>query len=137
MHYLLPEHTGSLDAGTARRALTGFFLTGLLVSLPGALLPAWGHHIETNFMLVAAYFFCLNLGILVAMRISQAVLPKKGIGFVLQLATAIALVALLLLGFTSTPLLAKEWRALGLFGIGFSRVQQYGRVSGDRFNLPS
>ena len=120
MAYLLPENTGSLDSGTARRALMAFFLTGLLLALPGALLPAWGHHIETNFLLVAGYFFCLNVGILAAMRISLVILPKKGIGFVLLMATGISLMSLLFLGFASTQLLAREWRMLGLFGVGLA-----------------
>ena len=76
MSYLLPKHTGTLDSETARRALLGFFLSGLLVSLPGSLLPAWGHHLQSSFLWVAFYFFILNLGFVLAVQAAHWALPN-------------------------------------------------------------
>lgn len=120
MPYLLPRHTGALNAGTARRALLGFFLSGLLVGLPGALLPAWGHHLQSSFLWVAFYFFSLNFGVLLANLIAQLALPRFGTGAVLSLAALIGAISLGALAFTSTPMSGQTLRAFGLFGAGIA-----------------
>ncbi len=120
MPYLLPKHTGTLDAATARRALVGFFLSGVLVSLPGSLLPAWGHHLQSGFLWVAFYFFSLNLGFLIAVQAAQMALPRFGTGFILKAAALIGAISLGLLAFASAPMIDPSWRAVGLFGAGMS-----------------
>jgi len=45
-----------LQAGTARKALAGFFLSGLLFSFLGVIQPAWEHHISGDFVTVGYYF---------------------------------------------------------------------------------
>ena len=120
MPYLLPKRTGTLDSETARRALLGFFLSGLLVSLPGSLLPAWGHHLQSGFLWVAFYFFSLNLGFLLAVQAAHWALPKYGTGYILTTASVLGTVSLVALAFASVPMMDPAFRALGLFGAGMA-----------------
>ena len=103
----------------SRRALSGFFVSGILVSFPGAILPAWGHHVDSNFITIGYYFLSLNLGILAAVRAAHALLPLKGIRFVLSVGSAIACVAFLYLAAVGPPS-PPIWRYFGLFLLGGS-----------------
>ena len=118
MSHLLPRHTGTLNAGTSRRALLGFFLSGLLVGLPGALLPAWGHHLQSSFLWVAFYFFSLNFGILLANLAAQIALPRLGTSTVLTLAALVGTISIATLAYTSEPMSNQTLRAFALFGAG-------------------
>src|SRR5437899_2431678 len=35
-----------------RRALSGFFVSGILISFLGAILPGWGYHVDPNFVTI-------------------------------------------------------------------------------------
>jgi hypothetical protein len=38
----------SLVTGAGRKALAGFFLSGLLFAFPGAIMAAWQHHVSQD-----------------------------------------------------------------------------------------
>jgi fucose permease len=89
----------------------------MLLSFLGALLPAWGYHIETNFLLVGNYFLSLNLGVLVGARAAYPIISRKGISFNLVVGCGLATGAMFLLAVVGPP--ASPWlRILGLFLTG-------------------
>ena len=65
-----------LNASQSRRALSAFLLFGIITSALGAFLPAWGYHLNSNFITVGNYFLVLNAGLLLAVR-SAFVLTKN------------------------------------------------------------
>ncbi|MGI8741591.1 MAG: MFS transporter [Bryobacteraceae bacterium] len=122
MHRLGSRTTAGGRAGetaAARRALSGFFLFGLLMSLLGALLPLWGYHLESRFITVGNYFLSLGAGFLIAVKTGPLLVRRKGIRFPMVLASSAACGALLILAFTSSPSWS-VWKPVGLLGIGLS-----------------
>ncbi len=106
-----------LDIAENRRALAGFFVSGILVSFLGAILPAWRHHVDFHFLTIGYYFLSLNLGILAAVRVGHTILPKKGVRFGLVLGSMLACVAFLYLAAVGPPW-NPLWRYGGLFVLG-------------------
>ncbi len=92
-----------LHASSARRALSGLCLSGLLASLLGAILPAWGYHLQFLFSTVGYYFLSVALGVTASVEVSRRLLSRKGISFVLTLACSLACGALAFLAFTPPP----------------------------------
>ena len=112
----LPD-SDMLHAAASRRALAGFFVSGLLMAFPGAILPAWGYHLTSDFLAVGNYFLSMNLGLLASMRIAIWLLPRKGISYVLVLACGLAFASLIVLGLASPP--EPVWyRLVAFFGMG-------------------
>lgn len=111
--------SASLHAASGRRALGGFFLSGLLLSLLGAILPTWGYHLHSDHLTVALYFLFLNFGVYCAFHFTQWLLPRRGVRFVLALGSAVAATALIYLASVSGPV-PPSLRMAGLFGIGLS-----------------
>ena len=109
----------TLDASEGRRSLSGFLISGILMSFLGAILPAWGYHLKADFKEVGDYFLCLNLGFLLSVGFAHLLLPRKGVKFTLVLANALACGAFLYLaaGTAQTPAV---WRFFGLLWIGVS-----------------
>lgn len=106
-----------LHAATARRAVSGFFLSGILIAFVGAVLPAWGHHLKSDFLTVGNYFLFLNAGILAASQAARRLLPKRGIRFALVLSSSVASGGFLVLA--AIPGAASPaWRMLGIFILG-------------------
>ena len=111
------EPTSSLHASASRRALAGFFVSGLLLSFLGAILPAWGYHLRPHFVTVGLYFLSVDAGIVAAVRCSRWALTNRGTGGTLVIACVIAFASLLALSLTTPP--APEWtRVPGLIGLG-------------------
>ncbi len=106
-----------LDARTARAAFSGFFLAGLLMSLLGAILPAWGYTLRSDFSRAGFHFLAMAAGILLAVTLSNRIVPRKGASFILALAAGTACGALLYLAAVSPPV-SSWWRSLGLFFLG-------------------
>ncbi len=102
-----------------RWALGGFFVSGLLLSFTGSILPAWGHHLRSDYLTVAAYFLSLAGGVLVSLRLAQILLPPKGIGFVLACGCGVGSAAILSLAAMGPPVPA-YWRMFGLAAIGIA-----------------
>ena len=111
----------TVDTGvrSARVSLAGFFLTGLLMSFVGAILPVWGFHLSSEFVTAGTYFLLLNAGFLVATRAGQALMERRGVSFTASLAAFLAAGAFLYLAAMSAPF-SPWWRLPGLFWLGFS-----------------
>jgi len=104
------------QAGTARQGLAGFFLSGLLCSFLGVMLPAWQHHITGDFITVGYYFLAMNVGILISPLLSK-LLRRWDLSVPLALACALACLALLYLAFLP-PGTNPWWRTAGIFVLG-------------------
>jgi len=105
------------EVSASRRALAGFFVSGLILSFPGAILPAWGYHLRPNYLTVGNYFLALVIGVLAAIKVSRYVIAQRGLGGTLVLGCSIAFASLLLLSLTSPPV-EESWRFPGLLGLG-------------------
>lgn len=112
-----PQGQQALHTPQLRRALAGFFLSGVLFSFLGAMLPAWRHHLTEDFVVVGNYFLSLNLGILASVGLSGWLAPKKTISFLLVLATSIACGAFLILA-VLPPAASPWWRMAGILLVG-------------------
>ena len=101
----------------------------MLMSFLGAILPAWGYHLRSNFNEVGDYFLSLALGFCCRWARRIFCLPPRGLKFVLVLANALACGGVPFLALSSPPAPA-VWR---LFGVAVDRLQrraaQRGRVS--------
>jgi len=108
-----------LHAPSARRALAGLGLSGLLAALLGAILPAWGYHLRFEFDAVGYYFLSVTIGVLLSLEIGRRLFRTHGIAFVLILASSLACGALILLAFSPPPFPA-FWRLGGLVLVGIA-----------------
>jgi len=110
---------GAFQAGAARRALAGFFLTGLLMSFLGPILPAWGYHLQSDYSSTGLHFLAMALGIIASVGLSHRLLPLKGVRFMLVLASGLAAGSLLAVALMSPPV-GLGWRLGGIFFVGAS-----------------
>jgi fucose permease len=99
--------------------LSVFFLSGLLMCFPGAVLPSWGHHISEDFLTIGAYFFALGAGLVTSVKVSGILLKKKDVQFVVVSGCGLASASLLYLAAVSPPL-EWGWRVAGMFALGLS-----------------
>jgi fucose permease len=100
------------------KALAGFLLSGFLLALLGAILPAWGSHRDPpDFVAVGNYFLCLALGIVAAGSPAHRILARRGLSFLLVFGCGLSSASLAYLSFVSPPLSA-WWRAIGLVTLG-------------------
>ncbi|MBL8209199.1 MAG: MFS transporter [Bryobacterales bacterium] len=109
----LPE--GARSRLAARNSLAGFFLSGLLMAFLGAILPAWGHHLESDHSRIGFYFLSLNAGLWVSVPVSQQLLRRRSLRFLLILGTSISAAAFFYLAAVGPPR-EDAWR---LAGAGF------------------
>jgi MFS transporter, FHS family, glucose/mannose:H+ symporter len=108
-----------MQASASRKALGGLFISGLLMSFPGAILPAWGYHLRSDFSTTGYFFLGMNLGVLASLWIALILLPRRGTNFVLSIACALAAGAMGYLALFSPP--APDWtRIIGFFIIGIA-----------------
>ncbi len=89
------------------------------MAFPGAVLPAWGFHLTSDFVAVGNYFLSMNLGMLASVRIALALLRRRGISQTLTLSCALAFCALVLLALASPPA-PNLWRLAAFFWIGMA-----------------
>ncbi|HEY4360397.1 MAG TPA: hypothetical protein VGN17_05495 [Bryobacteraceae bacterium] len=115
----VPVAEGALGASGARRALAGFFISGVLISFLGAILPAWQHHLSSEYGIVGFYFVGLIVGLVASVGVAPRLLESKGVGWTLALACAVAGIGFLYLAFVSPPS-SPWWRVAGMAIIGFS-----------------
>jgi FHS family glucose/mannose:H+ symporter-like MFS transporter len=108
-----------LASHAPRRALAGFFVSGVLLSFLGAILPAWQHHLSSDYTIVGLYFAGLIAGLLCSVWAAPKFLERKGTGWTLALACGLAGSGFLFLAFVSPPT-AAWWRVAGMMVIGFS-----------------
>ena len=110
---------GILEAKVVRKALAGFFLTGLLLAFLGPILPAWGYHLGTDFSTAGLHFLAMALGTLAGSSLARKLAPEKGVTFTLTLACALACVSLMYLALVGPPV-SCWWRFGGIFVLGGS-----------------
>ncbi len=98
--------------------MAGFLLSGFLLALLGAILPAWGYHRDPpNFVAVGNYFLSLAVGIVAAGIVSRPLAARRGLVFVLVFACSLSCISLAFLAVVSPPA-SQLWRDLGFFGLG-------------------
>jgi FHS family glucose/mannose:H+ symporter-like MFS transporter len=114
-----PAVEGALGSPGSRRALAGFFVSGVLLSFLGAILPSWKHHLSSEYTTVGLYFVGLIAGLLASVGVAPRLLERKGIGWTLALACATAGTGFIYLAFVSPPA-SFWWRVAGMAVIGFS-----------------
>jgi fucose permease len=111
------SRSASRQSGTS--VLAGFLLSGFLLALLGAILPAWGYHREPpDFLAVGNYFLSLAAGIVAATAVARKLMMRSGLSFLLVFACALSCVALVALSLVSPPL-SSWWRVAGLFTLGW------------------
>jgi len=99
-------------------ALAGFIVSGFLLALLGAILPAWGYHRDPpDFIAVGNYFLSVAIGIVAAARFARPIMLRRGLSFLLVFACGLSCIALLYLALVSPPL-SEWWRVAGLFVLG-------------------
>ncbi|MBZ5635004.1 MAG: hypothetical protein LAO55_17930 [Acidobacteriia bacterium] len=108
-----------LGSSSARRALAGFFVSGVLLSFLGAILFSWQHHLTSQYGIVGLYYAGLIAGLVGSARTSPALLRRKGLGWTLALACGLAGASFLYLAFVSPPF-SPWWRVVGMTIVGFA-----------------
>jgi len=100
------------------RVLAGFLLSGFLMALLGAILPAWGYHRDPpQFIAVGNYFLSLAAGLVLAAVFSRPIMGRRGLTFQLVFACSLSCLALIFLALVSPS--ASTWlRAGGLLALG-------------------
>lgn len=100
------------------RPLAGFFLSGFLLALLGAILPAWGYHRDPpDFAAVGNYFFSLAAGIVVAGAMARRVMARQSVRFLLVFSCVLSSLSLAYLALVSPPA-SEWWRVAGLLSLG-------------------
>jgi len=102
------------------KALAGFLLSGFLIALLGALLPAWGYHRDPpDFTAVGNYFLSLAVGLVASTALARPLLVRRGLSFLLVFASALSCAALVYLALVSPPASA-WWRVAGMLVLGMA-----------------
>ena len=105
-----------IETTSSRRALAGFFLSGLLFAFPGAILPAWGYHLRPHFVTIGNYFLVMVLGLLASVLLARTIWPRNPARALVSACT-VAFVSLVWLSFTAPPV-PESWRLVGFLGLG-------------------
>jgi MFS transporter, FHS family, glucose/mannose:H+ symporter len=112
------EQLADRPAPGGPKALAGFMLSGFLLALLGAILPAWGYHRDPpDFVAVGHYFLSLAAGLMAAAAAARRVMQRKGLGFLLVGACALSCAVLIYLALV-TPPISRWWRIGGMFLLG-------------------
>jgi MFS family permease len=128
------------------KTLAGFLLSGFLLALLGAILPAWGYHRDPpDFVAVGNYFLSLAIGIVAASLLARPILARRGLSFLLVSGCCLSCASLVYLALVSPPLSA--WFRVGglvFLGVGAGLVnmalfygisESYQTDSADTVNL--
>jgi fucose permease len=115
-----PDDAPVFGAAVLAKALAGLLISGLLVALPGALLPVWRHNIDSNYLLIGLYFLSQNIGMLLVPVWAKGLLRRAGLAVCMSLACALAVCGLAVIALFSPPSELVHWtgRAGGLFLTG-------------------
>ena len=112
-----PAPDSSAHPSGGGKALAGFLLSGFLLALLGAILPAWDYHHDLNFAAAGNYFLSLALGIVTASLLARHIMVRRGLSFLLVFACSLSCFALVYLALVSPPHSA-WWRLAGLLALG-------------------
>jgi MFS transporter, FHS family, glucose/mannose:H+ symporter len=106
-------------AHTTRVALSAFFLSGLLMCLPGAILPAWGYHIVDDFTVVGSFFLATAAGLILSVLVAPTLRRMHQPSLIIAVGGGLGSLALVALAFAGPPV-AWQWRIGGflLLGLG-------------------
>lgn len=108
----------STRASAGGEALAGFFLSGFLLALLGAILPAWGYHRDPpDFVAVGNYFLSLAVGIVAAAGLARRIIERRGVAFLLVFSCALSCISLAYLALVPPPS-STWWRVGGLLALG-------------------
>jgi len=110
---------GTLGWSGSRRALAGFFVSGVLMGFLGAILLSWQHHLSGEYDVITRYFLGLIVGLVTSVWVSPRLLETRGVGWTLSFACAVAGTAFLYLAFVSPPF-SPWWRVAGMLLVGAS-----------------
>src|ERR1019366_3572832 len=88
-------NTSATRAPGSGSALAGFFLSGFLLALLGAILPAWWYLREPDFNAVGNCFLSVAIGIVAAARFARPIILRRGVSFLLVFACGLSCLALL------------------------------------------
>lgn len=110
---------GLLGSSGSRRALSGFFVSGVLMGFLGAILLSWEHHLSAEYDVIARYFLGLIIGLIGSVWTAPRLLESKGIGWTLSFGCGLAGAAFLYLAFVSPPY-SPWWRVVGMAVVGCS-----------------
>ena len=100
------------------KALAGFLVSGFLLALLGAILPAWGYHRDPpDFVAVGNYFLSLAVGIVAAAAVARRIMARRGLAFLQVFACVLSCLALIYLAVVSPPVSA-WFRVAGLVTLG-------------------
>ena len=91
------------EAHATRVALSAFFLSGLLMCLPGAILPAWGYHIRDEFLPAGAFFLATAAGLMLSIAIAPTLRRFRQPSLVIAVGGGLGAAAFLALAFTGPP----------------------------------
>ncbi|HXK04163.1 MAG TPA: MFS transporter [Verrucomicrobiae bacterium] len=115
------------------RALSGFLLSGFVMALLGAILPAWGYHRDPEeFAWVGTFFLSLAIGIVAAAVVGRHLMRRRGLAFLLVSGCSLCCVSLCYLAMVSPPVSA--WlRVIGFaflgLGAGFLNLALFHTIS--------
>ena len=116
----LPRTPGVIqprEGSLARRGLAGFTLSGMMLALVGAILPAWGYHVREDHLVVGGFFLSMNLGLLASYGVARRLFRAAQTATVLAVASGVSCVSLLVLALMP-PGVADVWRMAGICGVG-------------------
>ncbi len=108
-----------MDTRAVRRALAGFFLSGLLSAFVGAILPAWGYHLNSQYLTAGNYFLSFSIGVVASTEAARRIVARRGLAFVLTVSATAACAGFLWLAFF-TPPAPSGWRMAGMLMIGLA-----------------
>ena len=118
--------------------LAGFLLSGFLLALLGAILPAWGYHRDPpDFVAVGNYFLSLAAGIVAGAVVGRRIVARRGVRFLLVSACLLACATLIYLAMVSPPMsgMVAGGRAGGAGRRG--GLPQHGTLPGHAVRRPS
>ncbi|HEV2446499.1 MAG TPA: MFS transporter [Candidatus Sulfopaludibacter sp.] len=99
-------------------ALAGFFLSGFLLALLGAILAKWDNPFYApDFGAAGSYFLSLAAGIIMASAIARRILERRGVAFLLVFSCVLSCISLVYLALVSPPS-SPWWRVAGLLALG-------------------
>ena len=100
------------------KILAGFLVSGFLLALLGAALPAWGYHRDPpDFIAVGAYFLSVAMGVILSGTLAPPLRARRGLTFLLVFACSLSCAALAYLAVVTPPITA-WWRIPGLLALG-------------------
>lgn len=93
-------------------------LTGFLMALLGAILPAWGYHRDPpDFAAVGNYFLAFAAGIVIAALVARRIMARQGPRFLLVASCTLSCLSLGYLALVSPPA-SEWWRVGGVLALG-------------------